>query len=94
MQNISNLCSSLSTKNIAKVEDRVTEKEHNINVDDNLEQFDYSKRFRSVYQKKNHSIMEKEVRRKETMSSDKLEEQQRHLNKNDSLENIRRKVFI
>ena len=88
LQNISNIYSSLSTKNVVKVEDREKEKEYDINVDDNLEQFDYIKRFRSVYQKKNHSIMEKEVRRKETMSSDKLEEQQRHLNKNDSLENI------
>ena len=88
LQNISNIYSSFSAKNVVKVEEREPEKGYNINVDDNLEQFDYSKRFRSVYQKKNLSIMEKEARRKETMSSDKLEEQQRHLNKNDSLENI------
>ena len=30
--------------------------ELNIDVDDNLESFDYSKRFRSVFQKTNHLI--------------------------------------
>ena len=86
LQNISNIFSSLSTKNILKIEGK--EIEENIDVDNNLEQFDYTKRFRSVYHKKNYSVMEKEVRRKETMSSEKLDDQQRHLNKNDSLENI------
>ena len=93
LQSISNVTSGSSTKEVIRMNDKEleneNEKEFNIDVDENLEQFDYSKRFRSVFHKKKFSMnIEKEVRRKETMSSDKLEEQLRQLNKNVSLENI------
>jgi hypothetical protein len=57
-----------------------------IDVDDNLEQFDFSKRFKSVFQKTTPSYMKEEVRRNSSVASDKLNEQRRQLNTNDSLE--------
>jgi hypothetical protein len=93
LENISNnfnIASSFSTKDVIKVMEN-KEKDENIyvDIDNNLEQYDYSKRFRSVFHKKKNIIIEKEPTRKETMGSDKyLIEQRRQLNENDSLENI------
>ena len=93
LENISNnfnIASSFSTKDVIKVmENKENEENIYVDIDNNLEQYDYSKRFRSVFHKKKNIIIEKEPTRKETMSSDKyLIEQRRQLNENDSLENI------
>ena len=93
LENISNnfnIASSFSNKDVIKVMEN-KEKDENIyvDIDNNLEQYDYNKRFRSVFHKKKNIIIEKEPTRKETMGSDKyLIEQRRQLNENDSLENI------
>ena len=93
LENISNnfnIASSFSTKDVIKVmENKENEENIYVDIDNNLEQYDYSKRFRSVFHKKKNIIIEKEPTRKETMGSDKyLIEQRRQLNENDSLENI------
>ena len=88
---LQNYSSSYSSKDVAKIIDQKEpdNEELNIDVDDNLESFDYSKRFRSVFHKNKPSYIATEVARKETMSSENLlEEQRRKLNTNDTLENI------
>ena len=75
---------SFSNKDISKLNN---EKEFNIDIDDNFNQFDPIKRFKSVFHKASTIRRETEARRKDTMESD-YNEQRRILNKNDSLQNI------
>ena len=75
---------SFSKKDILKLNDEDFE----IDIDENLEHFDSTKRFRSVFHKANTIKEEAETKRKETIETEKLNEQRRILNKNDSLQNI------
>ena len=93
LENVSNIPSNFSTKDVVKT----LEDDNNleIDIDDNLAQYDYSKRFKSVFQKKKNTIIKKESGGNETMGSDQLLiEQRRQLNNNDSLENITIQIKI
>ena len=88
---LQNYSSSYSSQDVAKIIDQKEPDNEDLkfDVDENLESFDYNKRFRSVFHKKKSSYMAPEGARNETMSSeDLLEEQRRKLNTNATLENI------
>ena len=89
LENVSNIPSNFSTKDVVKTNE---DKDDNleIDIDDNIAQYDYSKRFKSVFQKKKSTtIIGNETPGNEAMGSDKLLiDQRRHLNSNVSLENI------
>ena len=89
LENVSNIPSNFSAKNVVKTLEDNEDVNLEIDVDDNIAQYDYNKRFRSVFQKKKSTIIKNETGGNETISSDKLLiDQRRQLNKNVSLENI------
>ena len=77
-----------STKEIPTILSETKGEELHLDIDDNLEQFDFSKRFRSVFKKNMTPYMKDEIGHNETVANDKMEEQNRQLNTNDTLENI------
>ena len=77
-----------STKEIPTILPETKGEELHLDIDDNLEQFDFSKRFRSVFQKNMSPYMKDEVGHNETVANNKMDEQRRQLNTNDTLENI------
>ena len=81
------ISSSISSKDLSNImKEPELDESLTIDVDDNLEQFDFSKRFKSVFQKTTPSYMKEEVRRNSSVASDRLDEQRRQLNTNISLE--------
>ena len=86
---LENISSSISSKDLSNImKEPEIDESLTVDVDDNLEQFDFSKRFKSVFQKTTPSYMKEEVRRNSSVASDKLDEQRRQLNTNDTLEHL------